>query len=96
MYFRAEHELAIIEYIKSDDSREREDLYVKMIQPVFSEMVDKIVFRFRFTALPNSESLREECKSWLNTVIDKFDPKQGTQSVCLFLSNYKKLVYSEN
>jgi len=84
MYFRLEHEQAIIEYIKSDDSREREELYIKMIQPVFSEMVDKIVFRFRFTALPNSESLREECKSWLNTVIDKFDPDKGHKAFAYF------------
>jgi len=84
MYFRAEHEQAIIKYINSEDSRERELLYINMIQPVFSEMVDKIVFRFRFTALPNSDSLREECKSWLNTVIDKFDPNKGHKAFAYF------------
>ena len=83
-YFRDEHEQAIIDYIKSDDREERENLYVKMIQPVFSEMVDKIVFRFRFTALPNSEELREECKSWLNTIIDKYNPDKGHRAFAYF------------
>ena len=61
-YFTQEHEDAIVRYTLSTDRKEKEQIYVKFIEPVFSEMVDKIVFTYRFTTLPNIDTLREECK----------------------------------
>tara|TARA_Y100001973_G_C5196668_1_gene334736 strand:+ start:1122 stop:1826 length:705 start_codon:yes stop_codon:yes gene_type:complete len=84
LYFTQEHENAIVEYALSDSVRERTDLYVKWIQPAFNEMVDKIVFTYKFTNLPNVDSLKEECKVWLTTILDKYDPNKGSKAFSYF------------
>ena len=73
-YFTKEHENAIVQYAKTNCIKERTDLYVNWIQPAFNEMVDKIVFTYKFTDLPNIGYLRDECKIWLMRILDKFDP----------------------
>jgi len=83
-YFTHEHENAIIRYNKTQCIRERTELYVKWIQPAFSEMVDKIVFTYKFTNLPNCDVLRDECKIWLMTILDKFDPAKGSKAFSYF------------
>tara|TARA_R110002072_G_scaffold8922_11_gene44206 strand:+ start:1388 stop:1927 length:540 start_codon:yes stop_codon:yes gene_type:complete len=40
-------------------------------------MVDKVVFTYRFTTLPNITHLRDECKIWLVTVLEKFNPEKA-------------------
>ena len=47
-------------------------------------MVDKIVFTYKFTNLPNIDYLRDECKIWLMTVLDKFDPTKGSKAFSYF------------
>tara|TARA_Y100000034_G_scaffold113414_1_gene148419 strand:+ start:257 stop:805 length:549 start_codon:yes stop_codon:yes gene_type:complete len=47
-------------------------------------MVDKIVFTYKFTNLPNIDSLREECKIWLMTILDKYDPNKGSAAFSYF------------
>ena len=49
MYFTQVHEDAIIEYVATESIKVRTDLYVKYIGPAFDEMVDKIVFTYKFT-----------------------------------------------
>ena len=58
----------------TDDRKVRTDLYIQYIGPVFDEMVDKIVYTYKFTTLPNIDVLKDECKIWLTTILDKFDP----------------------
>jgi len=83
-YFTQEHENAIIQYTKTNCIKERTDLYVKWIQPAFNEMVDKIVFTYKFTNLPNCDVLRDECKIWLMTILDKYDPSKGSKAFSYF------------
>jgi len=83
-YFTKDHENAIIEYCKTNCSRKKTQIYVTMLQPAFSEMVDKIVFTYKFTTLPNIDSLREECKIWLMTILDKFKPEKGHKAFSYF------------
>ncbi len=83
-YFTQEHENAIIQYTKSSCQRERTDLYVRWIEPAFNEMVDKIVFTYKFTNLPNIDYLRDECKIWLMTILDKYDPSKGSKAFSYF------------
>ena len=47
-------------------------------------MVDKIVFTYKFTSLPNIEDLKEECKIWLTTILDKFDVSKGSKAFSYF------------
>ncbi len=84
MYFTQVHENAIIEYCSTEDMRTKEDLYGSLIQPAFSQMVDKIVFTYRFTTLPDIDDLREECKGWLVTILAKFDPSKGHKAFSYF------------
>ena len=83
-YFTSDHEEAIVRYAKSTCQRERTELYVEYIGPAFNEMVDKIVFTYKFTNLPNCDSLREECKIWLMTILDKYDPNKGSKAFSYF------------
>ena len=83
-YFRQEHEDAIVAYSASSDKDEREQLYREWIQPAFNEMVDKIVYTYKFTTLPNIDDLKDECKVWLTTVLEKFDPSKGSKAFSYF------------
>ena len=83
-YFTSDHEEAIIRYSRSNCLKERTELYVNYIQPAFNEMVDKIVFTYKFTNLPNCDSLRDECKIWLMTILDKYDPNKGSKAFSYF------------
>ena len=57
-YFTKVHEQAIIDYCSSECPKERNELYKDFIGPVFDEMVDKIVYTYKFTTLPNIDTLR--------------------------------------
>ena len=80
MYFTQEHENAILKFCTSLDRSEKEQLYIDLIQPAFNQMVDKIVFSYKFTNLPNIDELRMECKVWLTTILDKYDPNRGSKA----------------
>ena len=83
-YFTQIHEDAIVEYAKISCNKRRTVLYVEFIQPAFDEMVNKIIFTYRFTTLPNIDSLRDECKVWLTTILDKYDPNKGSKAFSYF------------
>jgi len=84
MYFTQEHENAILKFCTSTDRAEKEQLYIDLIQPAFNQMVDKIVFSYKFTNLPNIDELRMECKVWLTTILDKYDPNRGSKAFSYF------------
>ena len=83
-YFTKVHEQAIIDYSNTQDKSIRTELYIKYIGPVFDEMVDKIVYTYKFTSLPNIDCLKEECKIWLTTILDKFDPEKNSKAFSYF------------
>lgn len=84
MYFTQDHEDAIVKYCSSDCREEKTHLYVNWIQPAFNEMVDKIVFTYKFTNLPNIDELRQDCKVWLTTILEKYDPNRGSKAFSYF------------
>ena len=47
-------------------------------------MVDKIVYTYKFTTLPNIDELRDECKIWLTTILEKFDVSKGSKAFSYF------------
>ncbi len=83
-YFTQEHEDAIVRYAQTTCVKERTELYVRWIEPAFNEMVDKIVFTYKFTNLPNIDLLRDECKIWLMTILDKYDQSKGSKAFSYF------------
>ena len=71
-YFTEKTEEAILNYCATDDLSERSRLYIEHIQPAFNELVDKIVYTYKFTSLENIDFLKEDCKIWLTTILGKF------------------------
>tara|TARA_R110002020_G_scaffold52978_3_gene148536 strand:- start:32 stop:619 length:588 start_codon:yes stop_codon:yes gene_type:complete len=59
-------------------------LYIEYIQPAFDQMVDKIVYTYRFTTLPNIDYLKDDCKVWLTTILNKYDPDKGAKAFSYF------------
>jgi|TARA_R110002020_G_scaffold180803_6_gene375470 hypothetical protein len=47
-------------------------------------MVDKIVYTYKFSNLPNIDLLRDDCKIWLTTILDKYDPNKGSKAFSYF------------
>ena len=87
-YFTQVHEDAIIKYVATNDRQVRTELYVSYIQPAFDQMVDKIIFTYRFTNLPNIDYLKEDCKIWLTTILNKYDPSKGSKAFSYFFCCY--------
>jgi len=83
-YFTQVHENAILDYIASDDSKERNNLYKNIIRPAFVEMINKIVFTYKFTNLPNVETLKDECEIHLITILSNFDVTKGSKAFSYF------------
>jgi len=83
-YFTQVHQDAIVEYAQTKDIKIRTKLYIEYIGPVFDEMVDKIVYTYKFTNPPNIDVLKEDCKIWPTTILDKFDPDKGSKAFSYF------------
>ena len=83
-YFTSVHEEAIIKYANTNDRELRSKLYEEYIQPAFDQMVDKIIYTYRFTTLPNIDYLKADCKVWLTTILNKYDPSTGSKAFSYF------------
>lgn len=83
-YFTKEHENAIVEYAQNKDVERRTELYINLIEPVFNELINNIVYTYKFHDLPNVDNLKQECKIWLTTILDKFDPGKGSKAFNYF------------
>ena len=74
-YFTKDTEMAIVEYARTDDIKLRTSLYIEHIQPAFNELVDKIVYTYKFTSLQNVDHHKEDCK---------YNPDRGTKAFSYF------------
>lgn len=83
-YFTKDHEKAILEYASIIDLNRKNQLYRQFIQPAFDEMVDKIVYTYKFNSLPNIQDLKDDCKIWLTTILDKYDVSRGSKAFSYF------------
>ncbi len=80
-YFTEITEQAIVDYCDTEDIGIRTELYIEHIQPAFNELVDKIVYTYKFTSLQNIEVLKDDCKIWLTTILGKCNPKKGRKRI---------------
>ena len=83
-YFTKVHENAIISYALTDDKIIRTELYITLIGPALDELVDKIVYTYKFNNLPNIDYLKDDCKIWLMTILDKYDPNKKSKAFSYF------------
>jgi len=84
LYFTKVHENAIIKYTQTEQVNERSELYITLIQPAFSELVNKIVYTYKFSNLPNIDYLKDDCKIWLMTILDKYDASRNSKAFSYF------------
>ena len=59
-------------------------MYIKLIGPALDELVDKIVYTYKFNNLPNIDYLKDDCKIWLMTILDKYDPSKKSKAFSYF------------
>ena len=83
-YFTKVHEKAVIDYALSDSKAVRTTLYIELLAPAFDELVDKIVYTYKFNNLPNIDYLKDDCKLWLMTILDKYDPTRKSKAFSYF------------
>ena len=83
-YFTQVHEDAIIKYALTEDKAIRTRLYIDYIEPAFNEMVNKIVYTYKFNTLPNVDYLKDDCKIWLMTILDKYDVNKKSKAFSYF------------
>ena len=83
-YFTKKTEDSIVAYAGTDDINIRTKLYVEEIQPALNELVDKIVYTYKFTSLNNIDVLKDDCKVWLTTILGKYDQSKGTKAFSYF------------
>ena len=83
-YFTKVHEDAIVQYSSTTSREIRTDLYISLIEPAFNELVDKIVYTYKFNTLPNIDYLKDDCKLWLITILDKYDPNRNSKAFSYF------------
>lgn len=84
MYFTMVHEQAILDYVKSEDRDEKERLYISLLEPAFTEMIDKIVYTFKFNTLPNIDVLKHDCLLQVVNVLCKYDKDRGSKAFAYF------------
>ena len=83
-YFTEETEKAILGYCATEDLSIRTQLYIEQIQPAFNDLVDKIVYTYKFTSLQNIDVHKDDCKIWLTTILGKFNPDKGAKAFSYF------------
>ena len=83
-YFTEKTEEAIINYCATEDTSVRSQLYIEHIQQAFDELVNKIVYTYKFTSLENIEHHKDDCKIWLTTILSKFDPSKNKKAFSYF------------
>lgn len=94
-YFTEEHEKAIIEYIETFDQVHKNKLFRYVIQPVFKELISKIVLTYRYNTLPDIEEAKHDALVHLVMILEQFDKTRGKKAFSYFtvvtINFFKKL-----
>lgn len=81
MYFGPEEEQAVINYLESNDQKERNELYNKWLQGPLDKMIESIIRRYKLYRKDISfEELHHDTLSFLMTKAHKFDNSQGKKA----------------
>ena len=85
MYFTAEHEQAILKFCNSEDHAEKEKLYIQIGYNRHSiKWLIKLYFPINLQTYQTLMNCRMECKVWLTTILDKYDPNRGSKGLFIF------------
>lgn len=96
-YFGKKEEEYVKKYVKSKNSEERNAIYTNDIFPVFSKLVENIIFRYDFLKLGNTyKELHQEVMAHLYINIDKFNPDYGTKAYSYFGTAAKRYLQQKS
>src|SRR3989304_4467623 len=90
-YFDKTHQQAILDYVATTDRNKRQEIYINILEPVFEEMVSKVIYTFKFASLPNIEIEKQNIKINLITLLNGFDVTKGSTAFAYFsviIKNY--------
>jgi hypothetical protein len=81
IYWTSDTENAIIEYNRSTDQAERNDIYMKRLKFAFEKMAENVFNTFRFSYFETShEDAMKECVGFMMEKISKYEAEKGKGS----------------
>jgi hypothetical protein len=81
LYFGPEEEEAVIKFLESDDSIERNRIYNKWLRKPFDKMIESLIRRYKLYRVGYTfEELHGDALSFLITKADKFEKAQGKKA----------------
>ena len=85
LYFSKLTQVAIEQWQKSTEKKEKDGIYVKEIMPAFQKLVENLINIHKFSGLHDSyDDLKNDCVNFLFETIGKFDPTRGTNAFSYF------------
>lgn len=74
-YFYEQEEEAILEYLSCEDEKRKEHIYMTIIHPAFTTMIESIIRRYRlYVPGETYEETFDDALSFLMTKLNKFEP----------------------
>ena len=102
-YFYEEQEQAVVDYISTDDEREKNRIFNTILKPAFTKMIESIIRRY--SLYPPDEEFQEtfdDTMSFLMTKLSCFDPSTNYKAysycgtICKNYLIYKINQFSKN
>lgn len=83
-YFNKDTDIAIKEYLSTDELTRKHELFQTAIRPAFEKLTENLIFVYGFYNIDDVETLKKECLSNLFEMLPKFDPTKGTKGFSYF------------
>lgn len=83
-YFTKETDKALAEFLKSENTAEKHEIFDKRIRPAFEKLIENQIYVYRFFQIDDVETLKKECLTNLYEMIPKFKPELGTKGFSYF------------
>lgn len=100
MYFNEIHEQAVLDYLSEKDALAKEKIYIDILKPVVTEMIEKIVFSYRFDrVLDNIQEYIADCLSYVATIIHNYSSDKKSKAftyLSVVIRNYFFNVVKKN
>ena len=84
-YFDVEEEIAVVNYLSSDSSIEKNKIYNEFLRHPLDKMISSIIRRYKlYRKDMDFEDLHSDTHSFLMTKIDKFEPSKAKKAYSYF------------
>lgn len=83
-YFTEDTERAILDYVRSTDAKEKNEIFKNRMNKTFKELIDNVVQVYKLGKLPNISLLKEDCLLYLISVLHKFDENRESAAFTYF------------